>query len=81
MKRILATFHPQFWMNGYAVECDDGTYTVDVTDKVLHMGKDKALTLKDDTYETDDLIQHDHSGPFYVEVQQSIEDYFNEVPS
>lgn len=78
MKRILATFHPQSWVNGYAVECEDGAFTVDVTDKILALGKEKALTLRDDSYETDDLIQHEHNGPFYVEVQQSIEDYFKE---
>lgn len=78
MKRILATFHPQCWINGYAVECDDGTFTVDVTDKVLAIGKAKALTLRDDDYNTDGLVWHEHRGPFYVEVQQSIEDYFNE---
>lgn len=77
-KRIIAIFHPQAWINNYAVEVD-GQMEIDVTEAVLELGKEKALALRDDQYETDDLVigRHDHTGPFWVEVEQSIADYYN----
>ena len=75
---IIARFHPQAWVNDYAIEVD-GAFAVDVTDKVLAMGRYKALKLRDDQYETDNLIMHSHNGPFWVEVQEAIWEYYNEV--
>jgi hypothetical protein len=74
-RRILATFHPQAWQNDY-----------DVTDEILAMGKEKAVALKDDQYETDALRYakaapkwvQDWNGPFYVEVAEAVEEYFAE---
>jgi hypothetical protein len=78
-KRIIATFHPQRWVGDTATPDETkATIDVDVTDKVLALGKEKALTLKDDSYETDDLVEHDHDGPFYVEVEDAIQQYFEE---
>lgn len=77
--RILATFHPQAWINDYAIEID-GSFQIDVTDKILAMGRAKALALRDDREETDALVDHDHDGPFWVEVEQNIEQYFAQHP-
>lgn len=44
-----------------AVEIDDGRSEHDVTDKVTAMDEIVARSLKDDTYETDHLVDHDHS--------------------
>lgn len=86
-KRIIARFHPQAWVNDYAVPVDpEGEVEFDVTDAILAMNRDKALALEDDTYDTDDLQYSAHapewikewSGPFYVEVAGAIESYFEE---
>lgn len=83
--RIRARFHPQAWAQGYAVNVDpQGESEFDVTDAVVSLGRDKALALKDDTFDTDTLKHvrnapawvHRWSGPFYVEVEQSVHDYF-----
>ena len=86
-KRILAVFHPQTWQNDYAINADpEGEVTFDVTDIVLAMSEDKALAIKDDDYDSDDLIHYngqspqwmqDWSGPFWVEVEDSIAAYFD----
>ena len=84
-KRIMATFHPQAWQNDYAIAVDpEGEVEFDVTPEVVAMGKEEARKVKDDQYESDDLRTADAApdwiknwnGPFYVEVEQSIEDYF-----
>jgi hypothetical protein len=86
-RRILATFHPQAWQNDYAIDVDpEGETDFDVTDEILAMGKEKAVALKDDQYETDALRYakaapkwvQDWNGPFYVEVAEAVEEYFAE---
>lgn len=86
-KRIIATFHPQAWINEYACEVDpEGETKWDVTDEIVAMGAQKALALLDDQYDTDNLrfsqnapkwIQ-EWSGPFYVEVAEEIWQFYNE---
>ena len=86
-KKIWAVFHPQAWINGQAVEIDaEGETTFDVTDEILFIGKEHALRLKDDSFETDywrtaesapQWIK-DWLGPFYIEIENSIACYFED---
>ena len=85
-KQIVAIFHPQAWQDDYAVAVDpEGEIAFDVTSEVISLGRTAALKLQDDQYDTDDLRNaaaapqwiKDWSGPFYIEVQQSISDYFD----
>jgi hypothetical protein len=79
-KRIMATFVPEAWIRDYAVEID-GRFEFDVTERILAMSEEERNRLRDDDYNTDDLasdeIRASHTGPFRVEVQQAIEDYFS----
>lgn len=85
-KQIIAKFHPQAWINDYAFEVDpEGETTWDVTDEIVAMGEGAAMTLQDDQYNTDNLrfsknapkwVQ-EWSGPFYVEVSESIWEFYN----
>lgn len=65
--RILAIFHPQAWINDYAVEID-GQRTIDVTERILAMPRAQALAIRDDQLESDHLLTDEemnhHSGPF-----------------
>jgi len=84
-KRVRAKFHPQAWINDYAVDVDpEGPLTWDVTDAILAMGKTRALELQDSDYATDVFRDasgapewvREWSGPFYVEVEGSIREFF-----
>jgi hypothetical protein len=74
--RITATFVPQAWVGDHAVELDDGGFDVDVTAKILRMPLANLQTLGDDQYSTDDLVDHNHDGPFLVEVESSLTEFF-----
>jgi len=84
-KRILAKFVPQVWINDYAVDVDDGAVEFDCTEQILRMGREAALQIRDDQYESDDLVPSEildkHSEPFRVEVQAAIQAYFAEGES
>ena len=84
-RRIMAKFVPQAWINDYAVDVDDGAVEFDCTDQIVQMGKEAALQIRDDQYESDDLIPSEildrHSGPFRVDVQAAIQAYFAEGES
>jgi len=83
--RIIATFVPQAWVNDNAVPADpEGDTTFDVTREILKLGRDKALQLRDDQKNTDQLrharlaplwIKH-WRGPFRIEVEQQVADYY-----
>lgn len=84
-RRIVAKFVPQVWINDYAVSVDaEGCDTFDVTDSVLALGREAALALRNDTHESDTLRfssnapqwVRDWQGPFYIDVEQSIAEYF-----
>lgn len=82
--RIVARFIPQAWIHDYAVEIN-GAYEFDVTEQILAMPKDKALEIRDDDYDSDNLwhenpisSERPHSGPFYVRVRDAIHEYFGE---
>jgi hypothetical protein len=84
MKRIIAEFVPQAWVNDYTITVDaEGETKFDVTNRILEMGREAALALRDDTYETDNLRDlaptwaQDWGGPFYVRVEMAIEEYFS----
>ena len=83
-KRILAKFVPQAWINDYAVDTDDAV-EFDCTEHIIRMGKEAAMQIRDDQYESDDLVPSEildrHSGPFRVEVQAAIQAYFAEGES
>lgn len=84
--RVLATFHPQVWVRDDALEVDpSGLRTWDVTEEIQAMGREPALALEDDDFDSDDLRHSDRapvwikdwSGPFWVEVAESIQGYFD----
>lgn len=64
-----AIFHPQAWINDYAVE-------VDAEGETEWECGDVPADMRDDDYDSDDLRFHenapqwvkDWSGPFYVEI-------------
>ncbi len=78
-RRIIATFVPRAWINDYAIEID-GRVGFDVTDEILAMPKEERELLRDDDYESDDLvpleIMDSHNGPFRVEIESAVLAYF-----
>jgi hypothetical protein len=82
-KRITAKFYPQAWINDYACDVDPGPVEFDVTEEVVKMGREAALQIEDNDYDSDGLREfapqewvQDWGGPFRVKVQQSIREYF-----
>lgn len=84
-RQIIAKFHPQAWIKDYTVEVDPERPTeFGVTEEILRLSKEEALSLKDDDYRADDLryvmsaptwvVQW--PGPFWVEVEEAIRQYF-----
>ncbi len=88
-KRIIAEFVPQAWIRDFdfCMRVEPlGPTAFDVTETILAMGRKKALSLRDDQYETD-ALRHvagapqwikDWEGPFYVAVESAIADFFEE---
>lgn len=84
---IIARFHPQAWINDYAVEVDpEGETEFDVTPEILVFDRATALEIKDDDYDSDDLrfataapkwVQG-WSGPFWIEVADSIVEHYDD---
>ncbi len=86
MRRIIATFHPQAWINNYAVDVDpQGECSFDVTDVVVALRESVAPPIRDYDDSSDDLASlpsapewvRNWPGPFYVTVEQSIQTYFD----
>jgi hypothetical protein len=81
-KLIIARFVPQIWVNDNAMEID-GAVEFDVTDKVLAMSPSERAALRDDSHASDHLVPdhmlRNHNGPFRVEVEQAIKDYFDSI--
>ncbi|MBM5458568.1 hypothetical protein H8F21_13445 [Pseudomonas sp. P66] len=83
-QRIIATFHPEVWVDDYAVEVAPGPTNIDVTSEILRMGKTKALQLIDNHHDTDELRMAVDSpqwvkewpGPHHVSCNDSIREYF-----
>ena len=78
-KRIMARFVPEAWVNDIAKEID-GTLEFDVTDRILAMSEAERATLRDDSLASDNLVPDsilsNHNGPFRVELEEAIENYF-----
>lgn len=80
---ITATFHPQAWINDHAVPVDpEGETEFDATERVLEL---LTMTLADDDYRSDEIraagpdwVKNWH-GPFYIEVCENIEEYFENM--
>jgi hypothetical protein len=86
MNRIIATFHPQAWVNKHAVDVDpQGECSFDVTDVVVALSESVAPPIRDYNDSSDDLASlpsapewvRNWPGPFYVTVEQSIQTYFD----
>lgn len=81
---VIAVFNPQYSTDDYFYLDDDsdlcGT-SFDVTEKIVEMGLQEALSIEDDQEESDALLPRwiidEHAGPFFVEVSGAIEDYFS----
>lgn len=89
-KRIMAEFHPQAWIGDLAAEADaEGPTQFDVTDAVLALGEQGARDIRDDHSTSDELRSgpgapewiREWSGPFYVTVEESIREYFENATS
>lgn len=86
--RIIAKFQPQVWIDDSVMNVEpQGVDEWDVTDHILSLGKQNALSLMGDDYDTDELrdlpnapewIQQ-WSGPFYVMVMDNIAKYFRQA--
>lgn len=83
--RIIATFVPQVSINNHAVTVDPpGETSIDITAAVLAMTRAEALDLRDDTDQTDALLNldtaptgiRDWTGPLYLAVEAAIARHF-----
>ena len=61
---------------------DDGEQDIDVTDRIRALSREDALAIENDSYEADALVDglHDHHGPYYVECEEAIREYFGVAP-
>lgn len=83
-ERILAVVQPQYWHNDYALDAG-AAITFDITEHVLALTAEERAAIEDNDYTSDELYQvakaaravPEHSGPFYVHVEESIRDYFD----
>ncbi|MBC8742751.1 hypothetical protein F6X40_40440 [Paraburkholderia sp. UCT31] len=77
-RKVEATFQRQAWVNDYAVDTQPSE-KVDVTREVLRHSLEKLCETKDHDYSTDYLVDPaalEHSGPFYVEAECAVMDFF-----
>jgi hypothetical protein len=83
--RVLAEFTPQTWVGDSALVVDpEGDTVWDVTPEIVAMGRQKASALTDSDYSSDNLRYahnapewvREWSGPFYVEVSEQIEAFY-----
>ena len=77
---IMATFHPEAWVNDNTIEVDpEGETTFDVTDAIL---ANLSEYINGDYDFTDELKElgpewiQKWNGPFYIEVSNALEEYF-----
>ena len=86
--RIHAAFRPEVWVRDQAMTIEPaGEDTWDVTAEIVQMGREKALSLRDNDYPTDDLRNsrnapgwaRDWSGPFRVEVADAIARFYEHL--
>jgi len=80
VRRILARFVPQAWVNDYAVDIDSAQF-FDVTQQIFEMPVEAIRVLRDNRESTDDLCRNGpqafgHNGPFRVEVTEALKEFF-----
>jgi hypothetical protein len=84
-KKVMARFQPQAWIHNNAVNVDAaGEVEFDVTPEILEMGRERSLTIEDDSWVSDGFQSAKNApqwiknwyGPFYVEVEDSIREYY-----
>lgn len=83
----MVTLHPQAWINDHAVDIDPGPTPVDVTRLVTQMGVARAAALRDHSDASDGLwyaLRDDerpypHDGPFWIERQDAIAGWVDEL--
>ena len=82
-KKAMATFIPEAWTpDDYAIEIA-GRCQFDITDQIVAMGKEKALSLRDRSDSSDQLAENAdlvgkgaHDGPFSVECEDAIREFY-----
>lgn len=87
---VIATFIPKAWVGSTAVAIkDQAPVSFDVTPEIESMGKEYALSIKDDGNSSDVLqfsgrapkwVRH-WTGPFSIVVAQSIAEHYQTQPS
>lgn len=86
-ERIVCVAHIQRWNeNDYAENLFEAPF--DATDRVLAMGREAAIELRDNTAESDDLapveildlVSKIPGGTFYVTCEDAIRSYFDTTP-
>lgn len=83
LERVVAAATLQVWVGNVAQEIPGGPVEFDVTMPVVAMGRDLALALADSTEDTDGLyLSHNPQaqGPLYVNVEDSIWEFFEQIP-
>jgi hypothetical protein len=78
--RVLARFQPQQWINDEAIDSDP-PIEFDVTSRIKSMPRARALSIRDNSDASDDLVPTSllrrHGGPFRVLVEDAIREYFD----
>lgn len=82
VRGVWARFQPQAWINDCAIDID-GARDFDVTMTIEQMGQDKALKIKDNSRDADELWHTyaqprglEHDGPFRIEVADAIRKFY-----
>ena len=82
VRGVWARFQPQSWLNDDAIDID-GARNFDVTMQIEQLGQDKALEIKDNSREVDELFHtwakprgYDTDGPFRIEVADAIRKFY-----
>lgn len=82
----IATFVPQAWINNVAVPVDaEGETSFDITPEIDSMGKENALSIKDNSNSSDVFQYAAHApkwikqwrGPFIIRVSDSVAEHFH----
>ena len=81
-RRIIAACYPQTYNGAVVLDQTSTPVEVDVTDEIVRLGREVAIALSDDAYETDDIIPLDVRsalpGYFRVVVRSQVLRYFQE---
>ena len=82
-KKAMATFIPEAWTPDDCAGEIAGRRQFDVTDQIVAMGKEKALSLRDRSDSSDQLAENAgmvgvnaHDGPFSVECEDAIREFY-----